>query len=118
MAPKGKAKGKKEEVSLTVVEFTEEELSDAKVALKSMSGSQQTSKMASMVYFLKTNPHAAAAESRGTVRQDYLLKFMAHQMKAKKATKTQDVIMGVESRKGKGKVWNWWSLEKMEKELG
>ena len=120
MAPKGQKKkaAATESQSLSSVAFTEEEIKEAKETLKQMNPKETTSRMASMVYFMKQVSDETGQASRGDLRQEYLVKFVAHQMKTKKKTGTQENSSTVENLKQKGKKWFRWSKEKMQKELG
>ena len=71
-------------VNLKGLEVSESDLQKARQLIAAASQKEQRSKMASMVHYLKnTGCNPEILQSRGAARQDYLAKFLAHQLEEK-----------------------------------
>ena len=104
--------------SLDLVVPTKAELDAAKKLLLASNDKQKKSKMQSMVHYLKANPDDAAAISRGDARQQYLVKFLVHQMRTKGTTKTASNERVLSSSDSSMSDLHWLAAEKMDDAVG
>ena len=103
---------------LTSLKPTDQEIADAKAILDKASEKDRKSRMSSMVSFLKANPDPQATSSRGEVRQEFLMKFMVHQLRSKDAAKRITTGHTVSRTEAAGCLFTWMSKETMDKKPG
>ena len=65
-----------------------------------------------------SNPDLAVQNSRGEQRNNYLLAFIVHQSRQRAGVKETIITSNSEHSTKKNHEIRWWSLEKMDKELG
>jgi hypothetical protein len=105
-------------LDLTRFKPSAEEMAGALAILAKAKPQETRSKMASMVQWLKAQPDKDVMESRGEVRQEYLAKFMVHQMRSKGGAKKVVTTHNVEIKDKSGTKWVWMSRETMDVKLG
>lgn len=113
------AKKAKTSVKLDDVKPTEEEIKKAKELLSKATEEETKSKMASMVYFTKTNAgNEAVASSRSDARREYFLKFLVWQSRQQNRETTTTVVKQMDTENSNHEDWEWMSKEKMDSTLG
>ena len=112
---------KAERKSLRGLEPTEEELSAARAHLQKLSDKARRSKNGCLITFLKNNPEEKqlVEGTKGASREEWLCKYHIWQIRNRGSGTAQSLNSKSErSNRGVMHTLNWWSREKMGKELG
>ena len=115
---KAKDQAKAEPIKLSKMQASQEEEDKARKEVEGMDSKELRSKMASMVYFLNQHRDKVVQKSRGDVRKEYLIQFVAYKTKIKDAKKKT-----INNRKTKHwdkttKNKGWWSVKQMNDHFG
>ena len=103
---------------ISEIKPTEVELNTAKEELQKLSPAQKKAKFASMMNYEKLYPDEKLKESRGSLRNQYLLHYLVHQLRDKAARSTITTTYTVDESKEKKTQDFEWSAEQMDKKLG
>ena len=97
---------------------TEAEVNTAKEELEKLSPKQKKAKFASVMQYEKLYPDEKLKESRGSLRNQYLLHYLVHQLRHKVARSTITTSYTVDEAKEKITTDFEWSTEQMDRKLG
>ena len=103
---------------ISEIKPTEVELNTAKEELQKLTPAQKKAKFASMMNYEKLYPDEQLKESRGSLRNQYLLLYLVHQLRDKVGRSTITTSYTVDESKEKITTDFEWSTEQMDRKLG